>query len=317
MNQPAVELRNVCYRYGDRVALAGVTLDVRPGEIFALVGPNGSGKSTLFKLLSTLVPPQVAPQVDAGTLKIFGIDVAADPDSVRKNIGVVFQQPALDKQLTVLENLRYHARLYGMSTKAFTGKAVPLLKRFGIADRADERVLTLSGGMRRKVEIAKAVLTAPKLLLMDEPSTGVDVGARRELFVLLRELRDTGITILLTTHIMEEAAAADRVALLHQGKLIANDTPDALTSTIKGDVITLDLTPGVDPQSVIVSLRQHLGINATIHHDTLRIEHDDARYLLPKIIEAVPGDVSAVSLRRPTLEDVFVAKTSVAKIPSA
>jgi len=297
----AITLHNLSHRYGDRQALNGVSLAVAPGELFCLLGPNGSGKSTMFKIVSTLLP------VQSGEAKVFDLDLKTQPAEIRHKIGVVFQHPALDKQLTVAENLRFHARLFGLSATDVKGRMGPLLERFGLADRANELVESLSGGMRRKVELAKALLAAPQLLILDEPSTGLDVAARIELWRLIGELRSGGdLTVVLTTHLMDEADRCDRLAILDRGKLLAVDTPAALKDRLGGDVITLTTSDAAVLQG---KLKQSLGLDAHPFENRLRIERPEAHKLIPQLIEAAPGLIDSVSVGRPTLDDVFIQMT--------
>lgn len=297
----AVRIEHVGFRYGDRVALADVSMQIRTGEIFGLLGPNGSGKSTLFKLLSTLVPLQ------EGSVRILGRDVTTQAAAVRREIGVVFQYPALDKQLTVTENLRYHARLYGMAAKTIQQRIDELLERFRLADRADELVHTLSGGMRRKVELIKALLPRPRLLILDEPSTGLDVNARIDFAQALDALRADGeLTVILTTHLMDEADRCDHIALLDQGRLLRCATPDALKDEIGGDVITFG---GRDLDALDRAVRDRLHVTPVRVHDRLRIERPQAHLFVPELINTLPGMIDTVSIGRPTLDDVFVHLT--------
>ena len=301
MTAPALSIRDVAHSYGQRQALAGISFDVARGEIFALLGPNGSGKSTLFKLLSTLMPLQT------GDVTIDGLNLRTQAADIRRSVGVVFQHPALDKQLTVEENLRFHARLFGLGSREIKTKTAALLERFNLADRAKEFVSSLSGGMRRKVELAKAILATPKLLLLDEPSTGLDVSARIELWQLLRELRAAGdLTIVLTTHLMDEADRCDHLAILDQGKLLVTDTPDALKDALGGDVITFF---GNDLAALRQVVHAKLGIEPQLIEDRLRIERPQAHLFIPQLIEAAPGLIESISVGRPTLDDVFVHRT--------
>ncbi len=298
----ALQISSVAYRYGERVALDGVTFDVGVGEVFGLLGPNGSGKSTLFKLLSTLVPLQ-----KAGEIRIFDLDVRTQATLIRQGIGVVFQHPALDKQLTVAENLRYHGRLYGMKSPAISKRIDELLERFRLADRAKEIVNTLSGGMRRKVELVKAMLPSPRLLILDEPSTGLDVNARIDLARTLDDLRARGeLTVILTTHLMDEADRCDRLAVLDRGKLLKTGTPDTLKDEIGGDVITFG---GRDLDGLELAVRDRLKLQPARVRDRLRIERPQAHLFVPELINALPGMIDTVSIGRPTLDDVFVHLT--------
>jgi ABC-2 type transport system ATP-binding protein len=232
--EPIVRVDNLTHRYAGadgRLALDGLTLSVQPGEIFGILGPNGSGKTTLFRILSTLIP--TAP----GHAFVLGHDVANDRDFVRRHIGVVFQSPSLDKQLTAEENLVHQGHLYGLRGAQLRERIAEGLKAVALGERAGERVGTFSGGMRRRVEVAKGLLHRPQVLLMDEPSTGIDPSARIDMWTQLRAVRDAGVTVLLTTHLMEEAEHCTRLAIMADGKLLACDTPAALKQRIGGDVI--------------------------------------------------------------------------------
>ena len=212
---PAVSVEGLTHRYGDREALRGVSFAVPPGEIFGLLGPNGGGKTTLFRILSTALVPT------SGQARIFGQDVIAQPALVRQQIGIVFQSPSLDKKLTAAENLRHHGHLYGLRGRVLRARTDEMLARVGLSDRAGDRVERLSGGLQRRVELAKGLLPQPRMLLMDEPSTGLDPGARRDLWDYLTQLRDRdGLTILLTTHLMDEADRCDRVAILDRKSVV-------------------------------------------------------------------------------------------------
>ena len=249
--QPAVEVSDLSHRYGSRIALDGVSLEIEPGVLFGLLGPNGGGKTTLVRILSTSLRPS------HGTARIAGLDVATDRQAVRAQIGVAFQNPGLDKHLTVEENLRCQASLYGLSGSNLSHRLDHLLNRFYLKDRRQERVKALSGGLARRVELCKALLHEPAVLLLDEPSTGLDPIARRELMDLLTEIRTTeGTTVLLTTHIMDEADRCDRVAILDQGHIVACDSPVKLKSTIGGEVISIKTS---DPESLSLALGDSFG----------------------------------------------------------
>jgi ABC-2 type transport system ATP-binding protein len=298
---PAIRIVDLAYRYGERRALAGVSFDVQPAEIFALLGPNGSGKTTMFRILSTLVPPQ------EGRAEILGLNLQSNLRQVRSSIGVVFQSPSLDQKLTVNENLQLQAALYGLSRDVFRERRTELLDQLGLADRRDERVQTLSGGLRRRVELAKGMLHRPQVLLMDEPSTGLDPGARNDLWTYLQRLRDQfQITVALTTHLLEEAAKADRIGILDGGHLVALDPPEALCQSLGGDSITIETE---DPQTLAADISSEFEISASVVDGHVRFESADGHPWVPKIIEAFPGRVHAIRLGRPTLEDVFIQRT--------
>jgi ABC-2 type transport system ATP-binding protein len=302
MSEPLpIEVENLRHRYGERTALDGISLSVRRGELFALLGPNGGGKTTLFRILSTLLP------ATSGEARIFGLPVGTRPDEARRRLGVVFQHPALDPHLSALENLRHHGHLYGISGADLRRRCGEMLERLGVADRARDRAGTLSGGLRRRVEIAKGLLHRPDLLLLDEPSTGLDPGARREFMSLVRSLsQERHMTVALTTHYMEEAERCDRVAVLDAGRLVALDSPAALKARIPGDVVVIEAR---EPAALAGRLRQRLGVSATQIDGTLRIERGRGHELVREIVEAFPDEVLSVSVGRPTLEDVFVHLT--------
>ncbi len=298
----ALQVDRVSHHYTrDRAALDGLSFDVPAGEIFAMLGPNGSGKSTLFRLISTILPLQ------SGEIRVAGNSVRTDQDAVRGKIGVVFQNPALDKQLTVCENLRFHGHLYGIRGTPLQSRIDALLDRFDLAARASDRVMTLSGGMRRKVELAKALIPEPALLLLDEPSIGLDVSARIELWKLLAEMRKaSGLTIVLTTHLMDEADRCERLAIINNGKLVAIDSPNELKSKIGGDVISLS---GPDNAGLARVIEDKLKLQVTQLPSSLRIEKPDAHRFVSMLVEAAPGMIDTLSVARPTLDDVFVHLT--------
>jgi len=296
-----IQVQNLTHRYGDRVALSGVSFDVRKGEVFGLLGPNGGGKSTLFRILSTMMVPT------EGTASIAGYDVAHRAAAVRCHVGVVFQTQSLDKALTVEENLRAQGHLHGLSGADLRGRMERAMEQLGLADRRKDLVQTLSGGLKRRVEIAKALLHRPQVLLMDEASTGLDPAARRDLSRHVERLREQeGVTILLTTHILEEADRCDRLVLLHQGKVVADGTPGALRSRIGGDVVVLD---SADTASLAEGIERRFGIRPVVADGQVRVEIENGHRFIAEVVEAFPGAVDSVGLHKPTLEDVFVRET--------
>jgi ABC-2 type transport system ATP-binding protein len=297
----AISVRGVSFRYGERLALDDLSLDVTAGEIFAFLGPNGSGKTTLFRILSTLIPPQT------GDVEILGCDVRRDPAAVRRQIGVAFQAPSLDKKLTVAENLRHQGRLYGLASDELRTRSGELLAAVGMTERAPDRVETLSGGMRRRVELAKTMLHRPRLLLLDEPSTGLDPGARIDLWKYLTRLRDQdGVTVVLTTHLLEEADRADRIAIMHQGRLAALGQPLALREEVGGDAITIQTER---PAALAAAIRERFACDAAPLDGAVRLEQPRGHEWIPRLVEAFPGDIQTITLGKPTLEDVFIDRT--------
>jgi ABC-2 type transport system ATP-binding protein len=289
------------HHYGERRALAGIDLEIRRGEIFGLLGPNGGGKTTLFRVLATLAPPQT------GTVTILGADAARAAFEVRHRMGVVFQQPGLDPKLTVEENLRCHAALYGLAGGVVRERVTRLLGRVGVADRATDLVETLSGGLARRVELAKSLLHEPDLLLLDEPTSGLDPGARRDFIEYLVHLRASeGVTVVLTTHSMEEAERCDRVGFVSHGALVAVGTPDALKGEIGGDVVVVQT---VEPERMRERIRDRFGCEPRLVDGALRIELPRGHEFVREVVEAFPGDIQAVTFGKPTLEDVFVHLT--------
>jgi ABC-2 type transport system ATP-binding protein len=297
----AIAVHGVSHSYGPRRALADLSLEIGRGEIFAVLGPNGGGKSTLFRLLSTLIP------VQAGAVLIDGFDVARQAHQVRGVIGVVFQAPSLDRKLTVAENIRLQAALYGIVGRELQVRLDELLEQFGLRDRASELTERLSGGLRRRVELAKCLIHQPRLLLLDEPSTGLDPAARADLWRYLKSLQaERGTTIVLTTHYLDEADGADRLAILHEGKLVALGPPAELKSTVGGDSLTIET---VDPAALAAALQEKLSLPAKVVDQTVRLEIAEGHQRVPQIMEAFPGQITAIRLGKPSLEDVFIART--------
>ena len=278
-----------------------MSFSVARGEMFALLGPNGGGKTTLFKILSTLMPPT------SGVVRLWSSDLSREPLLVRRRLGVVFQHPSLDHKLTVLENLRHHGHLYGLARSNLQRRTQAMLARVGLTDRANDLVETLSGGLQRRVELAKGLLHEPDILVLDEPNTGLDPAARRDFMNYLQHLREQdGVTILLTTHFMEDAERCDRVGILHEGKLVALGAPDALKQSIGGDIVVIQ---SPDPHGLQKKLRERFGCEATVVDGTLRVERPRGHEFIRDAVEAFPGDITSAAFGRPTLEDVFIHLT--------
>ena len=299
---PVISVQDLIHRYENRTALNGVSFEVRPAELFGLLGPNGSGKTTLFRILSTLMIPT------AGRAMIMGQDAAKDPSSVRRLIGVVFQAQSVDPKLTAYENLWHQGHLYGLRGASLRKRVAEILDRVGLADRAKERVETFSGGMRRRIELAKGLLHHPGVLLLDEPTTGLDPGARRDLWQYLQTLRDEEqVSVLVTTHLMEEAERCDRLAILNEGNLVALGTPTELKSEIGGDVIILEAAR--DAALLAERIRARFRVETTVLENQVRIERESGHRFVTDVVEAFPGEIEAVSVSKPSLEDVFIRRT--------
>jgi ABC-2 type transport system ATP-binding protein len=301
-----ISVQNLVHRYENRTALNGVSFEVRRAELFGLLGPNGSGKTTLFRILSTLMVPV------GGRAIIMGYDAAKEPNQLRRQIGVVFQAQSVDVKLTAAENLKHQGHLYGLHGAALDSRIKEILGRVGLADRAKEKVETFSGGMQRRVELAKGLLHHPTVLLLDEPTTGLDPGARRDLWQYLAILRDEEhVTVIVTTHLMEEAGRCDRLAILNEGNLVALGTPADLRQEIGGDVIWLEATRNAKDLAAAISAR--FGVEATVigenEQSRIRLEQEQGHRFIAELAEAFPGQIQSISVSKPTLEDVFIHRT--------
>ena len=300
-DQTAIDIQGLSHRYGDHRALDDVSFSVNQGELFGLLGPNGGGKTTLFRILSTLLP------VQSGAVSIFERDVIARQSDVRSMIGVVFQSPSLDGKLTVGENLKHQGHLYGLRGGDLKQRIARLLDRLGIADRDRDRVESLSGGLQRRVEIAKGLLHDPQLLLLDEPSTGLDPGARSDLWKYLRDLREAdGVTAVVTTHLMEEAENCDRLGILDRGRIAAVDAPDQLRARVGGDCLTIETD---SPEELAAQINEKFQLTPQTVEGRLRIERERGHDLVRELVEAFPDQVNTITLGKPTLQDVFIQLT--------
>jgi len=296
-----VQVENITHRYGDRIALAGVSFEVRAGQFYGLLGPNGSGKSTLFRILSTLMAPE------SGTAKIAGLDIATQAAAVRRQIGVVFQSHSLDKKMTVLENLHSQGQLFGLTGSTLRARAEEAMARLSLTDRQNDFTGDLSGGLRRRVEIAKALLHKPKVLLMDEPSTGLDPVARRELWQFMSDLRkQEAITVLVTTHFLEEAERCDTLLLIHEGKAVTRGTPAELKARVGGDVVSLEVA---DTAALQLDIKAKFGYESTAADGVVRVEIANGHRFAAEAVEAFPGVIQSVAFHKPTIEDVYFKET--------
>jgi ABC-2 type transport system ATP-binding protein len=297
----AIEVHNLSHWYGHRQALDGVEFNVEQGAIFGLLGPNGGGKTTLFRILSTLLPVQF------GGARVVGFDLAQSANQIRRRIGVTFQSPSIDPKLTVAENLRHQGHLYGLWGPTLRRRIDELTGKLGLQDRLPDRAEALSGGLKRRIEIAKGLLHRPQLLLLDEPSTGLDPGARHDLWRYLGGLKgDDGVTVMVTTHLMEEAERCDRVGILDKGHLVALDTPQALRGTLGVDYVTVQCER---PEFLSERIRERFGVSAQRIGGVLRIGRSRGHEFVRDLVEAFPDEVTTVSVGKPSLEDVFIERT--------
>ncbi|MFB6165897.1 MAG: ATP-binding cassette domain-containing protein [Haloarculaceae archaeon] len=303
----AIEVDDVTKRFGAVRALDGVSLAVDEGELFGLLGPNGAGKSTLVHVLSTLLSPT------SGTASVAGHDVRTERDAVRGSIGVVFQEPALDEELTARENLSFHGVMYGMDRQLRRERIREVLELVELADRADDLVETYSGGMRRRLEIARGLVHRPAVLFLDEPTLGLDPQTRRHVWEYVTRLNDeTDVTVVLTTHYMDEAdALCDRIGVIDDGRLVTEGAPPALKDAIGGDVITVGVEGDRAAFRALVDGYDWVG-GVEASDETLRLTVDDGSRRLPTLFaDAADADweITSVSMREPSLEDVFIELT--------
>ena len=299
-----IRLDGVSHDYGTRLALDALSFSVGRAEIFGLLGPNGSGKTTLFRILSTLMVPT------SGHAAIQGFDVAREPNRVRQQTGIVFQARSLDIKLTVAENLKHQGHLYGLKGALLKTRIADVLARVGLLDRAKDAVETLSGGQQRRVELAKGLIHSPQVLLLDEPSTGLDPGARRDLWLYLENLRDQeDVTVLVTTHLMEEAEHCDRLAILSEGRLVALGSPAELKSQIGGDVVTFETAGEEQAQRLAALIANRFVVAPAALGSAVRVEREQGHRFVTEVVEAFPGMVDGVSVAKPSLEDVFIDRT--------
>jgi ABC-2 type transport system ATP-binding protein len=299
---PRLALSGIAFHYRDREVLAGVSLEVGRGEILGLLGPNGAGKSTLFAILAGLLPPA------AGEVRLDGAPVPAGARALRAASGIVFQAPGLDGKLTAEENLGMAAALHRVPGREARARIGRLLATVGLGGRAREPVERLSGGMRRRVELARALVHRPAILVMDEPTGGLDAAAFRAFWAEIEALRRAeGLTVILTTHQPEEAERCDRLAVLAGGRVVASGTPAALRARVPGDVVVVEAD---DPEAVAAEITAQFALPARVRADGVHVEREAAHALVPRIVEAFPaGRLRAVSLRRPTLADAYLAIT--------
>jgi ABC-2 type transport system ATP-binding protein len=298
---PAIEIAGLVKRYGDVEAVRGIDLTVHAGETFGFLGPNGAGKSTTINMLCTLIRPT------DGHAMVAGHDVRRARDAVRRNIGLVFQDTTVDNYLTAERNLRLHAELYGVPRELLDGRLKQVLDMVGLWDRRAAKVGTFSGGMRRRLEIARGLLHSPRVLFLDEPTVGLDPQTRSSIWSYIRELKQAeDITIFLTTHYMDEAEYCDRIAIMDQGTIIALDTPSALKASVAKDRVSIGTD---DNPAAIIALRDRFGLAATVVEGQVTISVDNGEQFVPKLFADLDLPIRSISLARPSLDDVFMSYT--------
>jgi ABC-2 type transport system ATP-binding protein len=296
---PAVEVRALGKKYPKVEALKGVDLTVGRGEMFALLGPNGAGKTTLFSILATLRAPT------SGSARVLGRDVVTDRDAIRGEMGIVFQEPAIEQRLSGRDNLFLMGLLYGLKLADARKRASEILAQLGVADFADRLARDLSGGQRRKLELARALVTDPKILFLDEATLGLDVDARRVFWGQIRGLADSGRTVFFTTHYMEEAEVADRIALIDSGRIVALGTPSELKARVGGGVVTLRTDDDVKARGW---MGEH-GFMPEAGGQAITLVHADPAAVLPDLLRNLPVRVLRAEVHVPSLEDVFLKLT--------
>ena len=301
MQSPIVDVQDLVKRFGSIEAVRGVTFSVAAGEIFGFLGPNGAGKTTTIKMLATLLRPT------SGRASLAGYDVTAHPSDVRRSMGIVFQDPSLDNRLSAEQNLRFHAMLYDVPSREIEPRIAGVLAMVDLAERRRALVATYSGGMKRRLEIARGLLHQPRVLFLDEPTLGLDLQTRNRIWEYVVALRRReGVTVFMTTHYIEESEHCDRIAIIDGGRIVALDTPDALRRQVGGDVITIT---SPDAASLVREIEGRFGGGARAVDGQVIVEREGGAEFVPRIAAAFPSLVTAVSVKQPTLDDVFLKLT--------
>jgi ABC-2 type transport system ATP-binding protein len=297
---PAIEVDDLVKTYGEIEAVRGVSFTVARGEVFGFLGPNGAGKSTTINMLCTLARPT------SGTARVSGFDVAAQRDDVRRHIGLVFQDQTLDGYLTAEQNLRMHAELYGIDPGVVPARMRQMLEMVDLWERRDQAVTTFSGGMKRRLEIARGLMHSPRVLFLDEPTIGLDPQTRSSIWRYIRALQETeGTTIFMTTHYMDEAELCDRIAIVDRGEIVVLDTPAALKASVGADRVTL----GTADDAALTALRDRFGIEATIAEGAVTFHVESGEEFVPRLFAELDVAITSVAVSRPTLDDVFMRYT--------
>jgi ABC-2 type transport system ATP-binding protein len=298
---PAISVRDLVKSFGEVRAVRGVNFEVATGEVFGFLGPNGAGKTTTINMLCTLAKPS------AGSAQVAGHDVVTERDDVRRNIGLVFQDPTLDGYLTAAQNLKLHAELYGVQSDLVKPRMRQVMEMVGLWDRKDSVVGTFSGGMRRRLEIARGLMHSPRVLFLDEPTIGLDPQTRRSIWSYIRELKEREeITIFMTTHYMDEAEWCDRIAIMDHGEIVALDSPDALKAGVGTDRVTIHTD---DNDAAIAALGRQFGVEAKMVEGAVVFGVAAGEEFVPRLFAEFEMPIRSVSVSRPTLDDVFMSYT--------
>jgi ABC-2 type transport system ATP-binding protein len=301
---PAIEVVDLRKTYGDVEAVRGVSFTVAPGEVFGFLGPNGAGKSTTINMLCTLTKPST------GSARVAGHDVARERDEVRRHIGLVFQDPTLDGYLTAEQNLKLHAELYGIDGSVIGARMRQMLEMVDLWDRRGDPVMTFSGGMRRRLEIARGLMHSPRVLFLDEPTIGLDPQTRSSIWRYIRALQQTEeTTIFMTTHYMDEAEFCDRIAIMDQGQIVVLDTPEALKASVGADRVTIHTA---DDEAAIAAIAERFDIEANMSEGAVTFFVESGEAFVPRLFaewDPAHPPITAVSVSRPTLDDVFMTYT--------
>jgi ABC-2 type transport system ATP-binding protein len=299
--QPAISVVDLKKRYDDFEAVKGVSFEVGAAEVFGFLGPNGAGKSTTINMLCTLTKPT------SGEGRVAGHDIVKERDDVRRNIGLVFQDPTLDGYLTAAQNLKLHAELYGVPSELVAPRMEQVMRMVGLWDRKDAVVGTFSGGMRRRLEIARGLMHSPRVLFLDEPTIGLDPQTRRSIWNYIRELQEREeITIFMTTHYMDEAEWCDRIAIMDKGEIVALDTPETLKASIGTDRVTIQTD---DNDATIAALNDRFGVEGKISAGAVNFGVAEGEQFVPRLFAELGLPIRGVSVSRPTLDDVFMSYT--------
>jgi ABC-2 type transport system ATP-binding protein len=301
MTEPVVLVGDLVKRYGEVEAVRGISFEVQPGETFGFLGPNGAGKSTTIKILCTLAEPT------KGAARVAGFDVVKQRDMVRRNIGLVFQDTTLDNYLTGEQNLRFHADLYGVPRAQLQPRMRQVLDMVGLWDRRQAEVATYSGGMKRRLEIARGLLHAPRVLFLDEPTVGLDPQTRSSIWEYINDLKQReDITIFLTTHYMDEAENCDRIGIIDHGKIVAIDTPENLKASVGTDRVQISTA---NDEAAIKEIKDSFGLDAAMHEGMVTFNVEEGEHFVPRLFAELKQQIRSVSVARPSLDDVFMSYT--------